>query len=71
MRGPGSWPGVATMVTTIRNRAEFVNANGGLAPPGAQNEVIRTQWRDCAELTELERRRLFGREILNDCAFRN
>ena len=37
----------------------------------AQDEVIRTQWRDAAELTELERRQLFGREILNEYAFRS
>ena len=37
----------------------------------AQDEVIRIQWRDAAGLTELERRQLFGREILNEYAFRN
>ncbi len=40
----------------------------------AQDEVIRTQWRDAADaagLTELERRQLFGREILNEYAYRN
>ena len=37
----------------------------------AQDEVIRTQWRNPAELTELERRQLFGREILNEYAFRS
>ena len=67
MRRPRCWPSVAT----IRHRAAFVTANGGLASPGAQNEVIRTQWRACAELTKLERRQLFGDEIPKDRAFRN
>jgi hypothetical protein len=37
----------------------------------AQEEVIRRRWRDAAELTERERRQLFGREILNEYASRN
>lgn len=40
----------------------------------AQVEVIQTQWLDAADvaqLTELERRQLFGREILNEFAFRD
>jgi serine/threonine-protein kinase HipA len=40
----------------------------------AQVDVIRTQWRDAADvagLTELDRQQLFGREILNEFAFRN
>jgi serine/threonine-protein kinase HipA len=39
----------------------------------AQIDVIQTQWRDAADvagLTELERRQLFHREILNEFAFR-
>jgi len=40
----------------------------------AQIEIIQTQWRDAADaagLTELERRQLFRREILNEFAFRD
>jgi serine/threonine-protein kinase HipA len=40
----------------------------------AQVDVIQTQWRDAADvagLTELDRQQLFGREILNEFAFRN
>jgi serine/threonine-protein kinase HipA len=40
----------------------------------AQIDVIRTQWHDAAdtaELTELDRQQLYGREILNEFAFRN
>jgi serine/threonine-protein kinase HipA len=40
----------------------------------AQVEIIRTQWLDAADnaqLTELDRRQLFGREILNEFAFRD
>lgn len=40
----------------------------------AQVETIRAEWRgaaDTAQLTELERRQLFGREILNEFAFRD
>jgi serine/threonine-protein kinase HipA len=40
----------------------------------AQVEIIRTQWLDAADsaqLTELDRRQLFGREILNELAFRD
>jgi serine/threonine-protein kinase HipA len=40
----------------------------------AQLDVIRTQWRDAADLvglTELDRRQLFGREILNEFAFQS
>jgi hypothetical protein len=40
----------------------------------AQIDVIQTQWRDAADiagLTELDRQQLFGREILNEFAFRN
>jgi serine/threonine-protein kinase HipA len=39
----------------------------------AQVEIIRTQWPDAADaarLTELDRRQLMGREILNEFAFR-
>jgi hypothetical protein len=39
----------------------------------AQIDVIQTQWRDAADaarLTELERRQLFHREILNEFTFR-
>jgi serine/threonine-protein kinase HipA len=39
----------------------------------AQIDVIRTQWGDAADatgLTELDRQQLFGREILNEYAFR-
>jgi serine/threonine-protein kinase HipA len=39
-----------------------------------QVDVIQTQWHDAADaarLTELERQQLFGREILNEFAFRN
>lgn len=39
-----------------------------------QVDVIRTQWTDAADqarLTELDRRSLFGREILNEFAFRD
>ncbi|TVZ03039.1 type II toxin-antitoxin system HipA family toxin [Trebonia kvetii] len=39
-----------------------------------QVEIIRTQWRDAADtaqLTELDRRQLFGREILNEFVFRD
>ncbi|HEX2744863.1 MAG TPA: type II toxin-antitoxin system HipA family toxin [Streptosporangiaceae bacterium] len=39
----------------------------------AQIDVIHTQWRDAADvagLTELDRQQLFGREILNEFAFR-
>jgi serine/threonine-protein kinase HipA len=39
----------------------------------AQIDVIHTQWNDAADiagLTELDRRQLFGREILNEYAFR-
>jgi hypothetical protein len=41
------------------------------AVTGAQGEVIQPQRRDAAELTELGWRQLFGREILNEYAFRN
>jgi len=37
----------------------------------AQQEVIRPRWRDATELTERERRQLFGREILNEYASRD
>lgn len=40
----------------------------------AQVEIIRTQWdeaADSARLTELDRRLLYGREILNEFAFRD
>lgn len=39
-----------------------------------QIEVIRSQWQeaaDLARLTELERRQLYGREILNEYVFRS
>jgi serine/threonine-protein kinase HipA len=39
-----------------------------------QIEIIRNQWNeaaDAAELTELDRRQLYGREILNEFAFRS
>jgi serine/threonine-protein kinase HipA len=38
----------------------------------AQVEIIRTEWSDAADaaqLTELDRRRLFGREVLNEYVF--
>jgi len=38
-----------------------------------QIEIIRTQWdeaADAARLTELDRRQLYGREILNEFIFR-
>ncbi|MGH3236985.1 MAG: hypothetical protein ACRDOH_27755 [Streptosporangiaceae bacterium] len=40
----------------------------------AQIDVIQTHWHEAADvagLTELERRQLFQREILNEFAFRN
>jgi serine/threonine-protein kinase HipA len=40
----------------------------------AQVEIVQTQWldtADAAQLTELDRRQLFGREILNEFAFRD
>jgi hypothetical protein len=37
----------------------------------AQQEVIRPRWRDATELTERERRQLFGREIQNEYASRD
>jgi serine/threonine-protein kinase HipA len=40
----------------------------------AQIDVIQTQWQDAAdtaELTELDRQQLYGREILNEFAFRD
>jgi len=39
-----------------------------------QIEIIRTQWdeaADAARLTELDRRQLYGREILNEFVFRS
>ena len=39
-----------------------------------QIEIIRTQWDEAAEaarLTELDRRQLYGREILNEYIFRD
>lgn len=41
---------------------------------GTQVDIIQAQWRDAADaarLTELERKQLFRREILNDFAFRD
>lgn len=40
----------------------------------AQVEIVQTQWpdvTDAVQLTELERRQLMGREILNEFAFRD
>ena len=40
----------------------------------ARIDAIRTQWQDAAdtaELTELDRQQPYGREILNEFAFRN
>lgn len=40
----------------------------------AQIDVIRTQWHDAAdtaELTELDRQQLYGREILSEFVFQN
>jgi serine/threonine-protein kinase HipA len=40
----------------------------------AQDEGIRTQWRDAADaarLTEVDRTQIFGRETLNEHAFRD
>jgi serine/threonine-protein kinase HipA len=40
----------------------------------SQVDVVQTQWGDAAdvaELTELDRRQLFGREVLNEFAFGN
>jgi serine/threonine-protein kinase HipA len=40
----------------------------------AQIEIVQGEWldaADAAQLTELDRRQLFGREILNEFAFRD